>query len=83
MITTKQFEHRLIEHLDGELSDAEKQEVEEYLQAHPEAIELEGHFSLLCAAGKSIRESTFPSRFALGGQSQARRSLWPIRVTRM
>ena len=65
MITTKQFEHRLIEHLDGELSDAEKQEVEEYLQAHPEAIELEGHFSLLCAAGKSIRESTFPADLLL------------------
>ena len=54
-----------IEHLDGELSDAEKQEVEEYLQAHPEAIELEGHFSLLCAAGKSIRESTFPADLLL------------------
>ena len=52
MITTEQFEHKLIEYLDGELSDAEKREVEEYLQAHPEAIELKGDFSLLCAGGK-------------------------------
>ena len=65
MITTKQFEHKLIEYLDGELSDAEKREVEEYLQAHPEAIELKGDFSLLCAAGKSIRESTFPADLLL------------------
>ena len=65
MITTEQFEHKLIEHLDGELSDAEKREVEEYLQAHPEAIELKGDFSLLCAAGKSIRESTFPADLLL------------------
>ena len=65
MITTKQFEHRLLEYLDGELSDAEKREVEEYLQAHPEAIELKGDFSLLCAAGKSIRESTFPADLLL------------------
>ena len=65
MITTKQFEDRLIEYLDGELSDAEKREVEEYLQAHPEAIELKGDFSLLCAAGKSIRESTFPADLLL------------------
>ena len=50
---------------DGELSDAEKREVEEYLQAHPEAVELEGDFSLLCAAGKSIRESTFPADLLL------------------
>ena len=65
MITTEQFEHKLIEYLDGELSDAEKREVEEYLQAHPEAIELKGDFSLLCAAGKSIRESTFPADLLL------------------
>ncbi len=65
MITTKQFEHKLIEYLDGELSDAEKREVEEYLQAHPEAIELKGDFSLLCAAGKSIRESAFPADLLL------------------
>ena len=65
MITTKQFEHRLLEYLDGELSDAEKREVEEYLQAHPEAIGLEGDFSLLCAAGRSIRESTFPADLLL------------------
>ena len=65
MITTEQFEHPLIEYLDGELSDAEKREVVEYLQAHPEAIELEGDFSLLCAAGKSIRESTFPADLLL------------------
>ena len=65
MITTKQFEHRLLEYLDGELSDAEKREVEEYLQAHPEAIELKGDFSLLCAAGRSIRESTFPADLLL------------------
>lgn len=65
MITTEQFEHKLIEYLDGELSDAEKREVEEYLQAHPEAIELKGDFSLLCATGKSIRESTFPADLLL------------------
>ena len=65
MITTEPFEHKLIEYLDGELSDAEKREVEEYLQAHPEAIDLKGDFSLLCAAGKSIRESTFPADLLL------------------
>ena len=65
MITTEQFEHKLIEYLDGELSDAEQREVEEYLQAHPEAIELKGDFSLLCAAGKSIRESTFTADLLL------------------
>ncbi len=65
MITTEQFEHKLIEYLDGELSDAEKREVEEYLQAHPEAIDLKGDFSLLCAAGSSIRESTFPADLLL------------------
>ncbi len=65
MITTEQFEHKLIEYLDGELSDAEKREVEEYLQAHPEAIDLKGDFSLLCAAGKSIRESNFPADLLL------------------
>ena len=65
MITTEQFEHKLIEYLDGELSDAEKREVEEYLQAHPEVIELKGDFSLLCAAGRSIRESTFPADLLL------------------
>lgn len=65
MITTEQFEHKLIEYLDGELSDAEKREVEEYLQAHPEAIDLKGDFSLLCGAGKSIRESTFPADLLL------------------
>ena len=70
MITTEQFEHKLIEYLDGELSDAEKQEVEEYLQAHPEAIELKGDFSLLCAAGKSIRESTFPADLLLGANRE-------------
>ena len=65
MITTEQFELKLIEYLDGELSDAEKREVEEYLQAHPEAIELKGDFSRLCAAGKSIRESNFPADLLL------------------
>lgn len=65
MITTEQFEHKLIEYLDGELSAAEKREVEEYLQAHPEATELKGDFSLLCVAGKSIRESTFPADLLL------------------
>ena len=65
MITTEQFECKLIEYLDGELSDAEKREVEEYLQAHPEAIDLKGDFSRLCAAGKSIRESTFPADLLL------------------
>ena len=65
MITTEQFEHKLIEYLDGELSDAEKREVEEYLQAHPEAIDLKGDFSLLCAAGRSIRESAFPADLLL------------------
>ena len=65
MITTEQFEHRLIEYLDGELSDAERREVEEYLQAHPEAMDLKGDFSLLGAAGKSIRKSTFPADLLL------------------
>ena len=65
MITTEQFEHKLIEYLDSELSDAEKREVEEYLQAHPEAIELKGDFSRLCAAGRSIRESAFPADLLL------------------
>ena len=65
MITTEQFENRLIEYLDGELSDAEKREMEEYLQAHPEAIDLKGDFSRLGAAGKSIRESTFPADLLL------------------
>ena len=65
MITTEQFEHRLIEYLDGELSDAERREVEEYLQAHPEAMDLKGDFSLLGAAGKSIRESAFPADLLL------------------
>ena len=65
MITTEQFENRLIEYLDGELSDAERREVEEYLQAHPEAMDLKGDFSLLGAAGKSIRESTFPADLLL------------------
>ena len=65
MITTEQFENRLIEYLDGELSDAEKREMEEYLQAHPEAMDLKGDFSLLCAAGKSIRKSTFPADLLL------------------
>ena len=65
MITTEQFEHKLIEYLDGELSDAEKREVEEYLQAHPEAIDLKGDLSLLCAAGRSIRESNFPADLLL------------------
>ena len=65
MITTEQFEHKLIEYLDGELSDAERREIEEYLQAHPEAIDLKGDFSLLCAAGRSIRESNFPADLLL------------------
>ena len=65
MITTEQFENRLIEYLDGELSDAENREMEEYLQAHPEAIDLKGDFSLLGTAGKSIRESTFPADLLL------------------
>ena len=42
-----------------------RREVEEYLQAHPEAIDLKGDFSLLGAAGKSIRESTFPADLLL------------------
>ena len=65
MITTEQFEHKLIEYLDGELSDAEKREVEEYLQSHPEALDLKGDFSLLGAAGRSIRESNFPADLLL------------------
>ena len=65
MITTEQFENRLIEYLDGELSDAEKREMEEYLQAHPEAMDLKGDFSLLGTAGKTIRESTFPADLLL------------------
>ena len=82
MITTEQFENRLIEYLDGELSDAERREVEEYLQAHPEAMDLKGDFSLLGAAGKSIRESTFPADLLL----EANRKLaarWLIRVKSM
>ena len=65
MITTEQFENRLIEYLDGELSDAERREMEEYLQAHPEAMDLKGDFSLLGTAGKTIRESTFPADLLL------------------
>ncbi len=70
MITTEQFEHKLIEYLAGELSDAERREVEEYLQTHPEASELKGDFSLLCAAGKSIRESNFPADLLLAANRQ-------------
>ena len=65
MITTSQFQERLIEYLDGELSDTERMEVEEYLRAHPEAAELEGDLALLSEAGRSIRESSYPADLLL------------------
>ncbi len=65
MITTSQFHDRLIEYLDGELSEVERREVREYLQAHPEAAELEGDLALLSAAGRSIRESNYPADLLL------------------
>ena len=71
MITTSQFQNRLIEYLDGELSEAECREVEEYLQAHPEAAELKGDLALLSEAGRSIRESGYPADLLL----EANRSL--------
>ena len=71
MITTSQFQERLIEYLDGELPEAERREVEEYLQAHPEAARLEGDLALLSEAGRSIRESSYPADLLL----EANRSL--------
>ena len=65
MITTSQFQERLIEYLDGELSDTERMEVEEYLRAHPEAAELKGDLALLSEAGRSIRESSYPADLLL------------------
>ena len=65
MITTSQFQERLIEYLDGELSEAECREVEEYLQAHPGAAELKGDLALLSEAGRSIRESSYPADLLL------------------
>ena len=65
MITTSQFQERLIEYLDGELPEAEGREVEEYLRVHPEAAELEGDLALLSAAGRSIRESSYPADLLL------------------
>lgn len=65
MITTSQFQERLIEYLDGELSEAERGEVEEYLRAHPEAARLEGDLALLSEAGRSIRESSYPADLLL------------------
>ena len=65
MITTSQFQERLIEYLDGELPEAERREVEEYLRAHPEAARLEGDLALLSEAGRSIRESSYPADLLL------------------
>ena len=82
MITTEQFEHKLIEYLDGELSDAEKREVEEYLQAHPEAIDLKGDFSLLCAPGN--QSASPPSPQICSWRPTASSPLaWTIRVKSM
>lgn len=71
MITTSQFQERLIEYLDGELPEAERREVEEYLRAHPEAARLEGDLALVSEAGRSIRESSYPADLLL----EANRSL--------
>lgn len=65
MITTSQFQERLIEYLDGELPEAERREVEEYLQAHPETSGLKGDLALLSEAGRSIRESRYPADLLL------------------
>ena len=65
MITTSQFQERLIEYLDGDLPEAECREVEEYLRAHPETTRLEGDLALLSAAGRSIRESSYPADLLL------------------
>ncbi len=65
MITTSQFQERLIEYLDGELPEAERREVEEYLRAHPEAARLKGDLALLSEAGRSIRESSYPADLLL------------------
>ena len=65
MITASQFQERLIEYLDGELSDTERREVEEYLRAHPEAARLEGDLALLSEAGRSLRESSYPADLLL------------------
>ena len=65
MITTSQFQDRLIEYLDGELPEAERREVEEYLRAHPETAGLRGDLALLSAAGRSIRESSYPADLLL------------------
>ena len=65
MITTSQFQERLIQYLDGELPEAERREVEEYLQAHPETSGLKGDLALLSEAGRSIRESRYPADLLL------------------
>ena len=65
MITTSQFQERLIEYLDGELPEAERREVEEYLRAHPEAAEFKGDLALLSEAGRSIRQSSYPANLLL------------------
>ena len=65
MITTSQFQERLIEYLDGELPEAERREVEEYVRAHPEAARLEGDLALLSEAGRSLRESSYPADLLL------------------
>lgn len=65
MITTSQFQERLIEYLDGGLPEAERREVEEYLEAHPEAARLEGDLARLSEAGRSIRESSYPADLLL------------------
>ena len=65
MITTSQFQERLIEYLDGDLPEAERREVEEYLRAHPEAARLKGDLARLSEAGRSIRESSYPADLLL------------------
>ena len=65
MINASQFQERLIEYLDGELPEAERREVEEYLRAHPETAGLKGDLALLSAAGRSIRESSYPADLLL------------------
>ena len=65
MITTSQFQERLIEYLDGDLPEAERREVEEYLRVHPEAARLEGDLARLSEAGRSIRESSYPADLLL------------------
>ncbi len=65
MITTSQFQERLIEYLDGELPEVERREVEEYLRVHPETAGLKGDLAQLSEAGRSIRESNYPADLLL------------------